>query len=144
MVVLAAGIASCGGSTADTHSKPVAVRLGYFPNVTHASALVAVNKGLFKKNLPSRATLETKTFTVGTQAVEALFSGALDITYIGPSPTINAYEKSKGDAVRIVGGATSGGAFLVTKPAITTPADLKGKKLASPGLGGTQDVALRA
>jgi NitT/TauT family transport system substrate-binding protein len=145
------GLAACGGTTktaapatAAAPTKRVTVRLGYFPNVTHATALVGVNKGLFKKDLPSRATLETKTFTVGTAAMEALFADAVDMTYVGPSPTINAYEKSKGEALRIVAGATSGGASLVVKPAIAAAADLKGKKIASPGLGGTQDVALRA
>jgi NitT/TauT family transport system substrate-binding protein len=150
------GLAACGSektttsgsastaSSASAPTTPVTVRLGYFPNVTHATALVGVNKGLFQKNLPSRAKLETKTFTVGTAAMEALFADAIDVTYVGPSPTINAYEKSKGEALRIVSGATSGGASLVVKPTISAPADLKGKKVASPGLGGTQDVALRA
>jgi NitT/TauT family transport system substrate-binding protein len=135
---------AAGTATTPAPTKPVTVRLGYFPNVTHATALVGVNKGLFQKALPSRATLETKTFTVGTAAMEALFADAVDITYVGPSPTINAYEKSKGEALRIVSGATSGGASLVVKSTIAAAGDLKGKKIASPGLGGTQDVALRA
>src|SRR5207244_5912899 len=73
-----------------------------------------------------------------------LFSGALDASFIGPNPAINAYQKSNGEAVRIIAGATSGGAALVTKPEITSPAQLKGKKLATPQLGNTQDVALRS
>jgi NitT/TauT family transport system substrate-binding protein len=84
------------------------------------------------------------TFNAGPAAVEALFSEALDATYVGPNPAINAFVKSKGEAIRIISGATSGGAFLVVKPEIAKAADLKGKKVASPQLGGTQDVALRS
>jgi NitT/TauT family transport system substrate-binding protein len=75
--------------------------------------------------------------------VEALFSGAIDATYIGPNPAINAYAQSKGAAVRVVAGAASGGVFFVVKPGIKTPEDLRGKVIATPQLGNTQDVALR-
>src|SRR5439155_15077439 len=81
--------------------------------------------------------------TPGPAAVEAIFSGALDATYLGPNPAINAWQKSHGQAVRIIAGATSGGAALVVKPNINGAADLKGKKVATPQLGNTQDVALR-
>ena len=142
---------SSSGSTATTKAgatgtseaeAPTTLRLGYFPNVTHATALVGVESGIFKRTLGPNS-LEVKTFNAGPAAVEALFSGALDATYIGPNPAINAFVQSKGEAVRIISGATSGGAFLVVKPSITGPADLKGKKLATPQRGGTQDVALR-
>jgi NitT/TauT family transport system substrate-binding protein len=125
-------------------SEPVTLRLGYFPNITHATALVGVGKGIFKEHLAPNVTLETSTFNSGTEASEALFADAIDMTYIGPNPAINAYAKSNGDAVRVISGATSGGAFLVVKPDINGPADLKGKKLATPSLGNTQDVALRS
>jgi NitT/TauT family transport system substrate-binding protein len=121
---------------------PTKVRLGYFPNVTHASAIVGVEKGIFKEKLGDDE-LEVSTFSAGPAAVEALFSEAIDATYIGPNPAINAFAKSNGEAIRIISGATSGGAFLVVRPEITGPADLKGKKIASPQLGNTQDVALR-
>jgi NitT/TauT family transport system substrate-binding protein len=85
-----------------------------------------------------------QTFNAGPAAVEALFSDGLDATYIGPNPAINAFAKSNGEAIRIISGATSGGASLVVRPGIAQPSDLKGKKIASPQLGGTQDVALRA
>src|SRR5438309_333390 len=101
-------------------------------------------KGIFAKDRASNVTLKTSTFNAGPAAVEALFAGAIDATYIGPSPAINAWQKSNGSAIRIIAGATSGGASLVVKPTITSPADLKGKKIASPQLGNTQDVALRA
>jgi len=119
---------------------PVTVHLGYFPNVTHASAIVGVEGGLFRKALGKNA-LATSTFNAGGDEVQALLSGALDIGYIGPSPAINAWAKSK--AIRIISGSASGGAFLVVKPDIKSAADLKGKKVADPQLGATQDVALR-
>jgi sulfonate transport system substrate-binding protein len=121
----------------------VALRLGYFPNVTHATAIVGVESGLFEEKLGNRAQLETSTFNAGPQVVEALNSDALDASYIGPNPAINAFAQSGGEAIRIVSGATSGGAFLVVKPDIKNAKHLKGKKVASPQLGNTQDVALR-
>jgi NitT/TauT family transport system substrate-binding protein len=121
---------------------PTNVRLGYFANVTHAPALVGLQKGFFKEKLGAH-TLEPKLFNAGPAAVEAMFGDALDITYIGPNPAINAYQKSNGEAVRVVSGSTSGGAALVVRPDINAAADLKGKTVASPQLGNTQDVALR-
>ena len=132
---------ACGSSdSGSASSAPVTVRLGYFPNITHATAILGVEKGIFAKALGTDR-LKTSTFNAGPAATEALLSGATDATYIGPSPTINAWAKSK--AITIVSGATSGGAALVVKPNITSAAELKGKKLASPQLGNTQDVALR-
>ena len=133
---------SAGGSTESTASAaPVTVHLGYFPNVTHAPALVAVEGSLFEEAL-GRNKLETQAFNAGPEAVTALLSGALDATFIGPNPAINAFAQSNGE-IRIVAGAASGGAYLVVNPDITGPEDLAGKKLASPQLGNTQDVALR-
>jgi sulfonate transport system substrate-binding protein len=122
----------------------VTLRLGYFPNVTHATALVGVEQGIFAEALGDNVTLETSTFNAGGQAIEALFAEAIDASYIGPNPAINGFAKSDGAALRIVSGATSGGAFLVVKPEITSVADLAGTTLATPALGNTQDVALRA
>ena len=129
---------------APASSAPVTLRLGFFPNVTHAPALVGIEKGLFAEHLGSNVTLETATFKAGGEAIEALFADAIDASYIGPNPAINGFAKSGGDALRIVAGSTSGGAFLVVKPEINDAAGLKGKKLASPQLGNTQDVALRS
>jgi NitT/TauT family transport system substrate-binding protein len=152
-LALALAGAACGSgpsTPADKQSgavKPaekVTLRLGYFPNVTHAAGVAGVEKGLFAEKLGPGVTLETKTFSAGPAAVEAIFSGAIDASYVGPNPAINAFTRSNGDAIRIVAGATSGGAFLVVKPAINAAADLKGKKVATPQLGNTQDVALRA
>jgi NitT/TauT family transport system substrate-binding protein len=137
-------LSACGDaadSSADAAS--TSVRLGFFPNVTHAPALVGIAEGTFEAAL-GETSLETFTFDAGTEAAEALLAGSLDLTFIGPNPAINAWAKSNGEAVRIVAGTTSGGAFLVVKPDITSPAQLAGKKIASPSLGNTQDVALRA
>ncbi len=122
----------------------VTVRFGVFPNITHAPGLVALAEdGLLSQLLPN-ADIEVHPFNSGTTAVEAMFGEAIDITYVGPNPAINAYAKSDGTAVRVISGSTSGGAFLVVRPGITTAADLRGTKIASPSLGNTQDVALRA
>ncbi|MBM0238538.1 ABC transporter substrate-binding protein [Micromonospora sp. ATA32] len=136
--------AACGGDdSAGGGSGPVTLRLGYFPNITHAPAVVGVEKGIFAEKLGDSAKLETKTFNAGPAAIEAIFSGALDATYIGPNPTVNAFSKSKGEAVRVISGAASGGVALVVKPEITSVEQLRGKKIATPQLGNTQDVALR-
>ncbi len=136
--------ASAAGSAADAAPAAGAetLRLGYFPNVTHASAVLGVANGTFQETLGD-TTLETTAFNAGPAAIESLLSGAIDATFIGPNPAINAYVKSNGDALRIVSGATNNGAALVVKTDINGPGDLKGKTLATPQLGGTQDVALR-
>jgi NitT/TauT family transport system substrate-binding protein len=141
----AVSLAGCGSDDADASSsgKPVTLRLGYFPNLTHATAIVGVENGHFAKALGTNK-LKTQTFNAGPEATQALLSGALDATYIGPGPSTNAYAKSGGEAVRVISGATSGGAALVVKPEITSVADLKGKKIATPQLGNTQDIALRS
>jgi NitT/TauT family transport system substrate-binding protein len=131
-------------TTAARKADPVTLRLGYFPNVTHASAIAGVEKGFFADNLGPNVDLKTSIFNAGGAATEALFSGAIDATFIGPSPSINAFAKSKGEAIRVIAGATSAGAALVVKPEINSAADLKGKKVATPQLGNTQDVAARA
>jgi NitT/TauT family transport system substrate-binding protein len=129
-------------AAAASKSAPVTVRLGYFPNITHATALVGVAKGIYAQKLGTDK-LETQTFNAGPAAVEALFAKAIDATYVGPNPAINAWAQSNGSAIKIIAGATSGGAALVVKPDITKASDLKGKKIATPQLGNTQDVALK-
>jgi NitT/TauT family transport system substrate-binding protein len=129
---------------ATSSSEPVTLRLGYFPNVTHAPAIIGVENGVFTEALGDNVELEPTTFNAGTEVVEAIFSEALDASFIGPNPAINAYAKSNGEAIRIVSGTTSGGASLVVREGIESPADLAGAKIATPSLGNTQDVALRA
>jgi NitT/TauT family transport system substrate-binding protein len=129
-------------AAADT-SPATELRLGYFGNITHAPALVGVSKGFLAEEL-GQTKLSTQVFNAGPAAIEALNAGAIDATYIGPNPAINSYVKSQGESISIIAGATAGGAQLVVRPGINSAADLKGKTLASPQLGGTQDVALRA
>ena len=144
IVPLLLASASCGSDP-----KPAAttgrttVRLGYFANVTHATAVYGVESGTIQSAFGPN-NLNFSTFNAGPAAVEALFSNALDAAYVGPNPAINAYAKSGGEAIRIISGATSGGASLVVKASINGPADLKGKKVATPQLGNTQDIALRS
>jgi len=116
--------------------------LGYFPNVTHAPAIIGAQSGSFAAKLGPNVKLELKTFNSGTEATTALLAGAIDASFVGPNPAINAYQKTNG-GIRIVSGTASGGADLVVKSSINSAADLKGKKVATPQLGNTQDVALR-
>ncbi|MFF3773836.1 aliphatic sulfonate ABC transporter substrate-binding protein [Streptomyces sp. NPDC002232] len=156
--LLVGALASCGyGSDAKKDESadkkaPVAadakklsaseVRIGYFPNLTHATALIGVKDGLIQKELGG-TTLTPSTFNAGPSEIEALNGGSLDIGFIGPSPSINAYVKSKGKNLRIISGSASGGVKLVVnKDKIKTLDDLKGKRIATPQKGNTQDVAL--
>ena len=143
--------AACGsGSSTETAAaapaseKPAAeLRLGYFANVTHASAVYGVASGDFQEALGSTA-LKTSVFNAGPAAIEAMRGGAVDATFIGPNPAINGYAQTDGELLRIVAGTTSGGAALVVRPEITSVEQLKGKKVATPQLGNTQDVAAKA
>jgi NitT/TauT family transport system substrate-binding protein len=141
--ILAYVVLACLPGVAQT---PVTVRVGAFPNITHAQAMVGKANGAFEKAMGSGARIEWKTFNAGPAAIEALFAGAIDMTYIGPNPTISGYVRSNGEALRVVAGAGSGGAALVVRndSGIQKPADFHGKKVASPQLGNTQDVALRS
>ncbi|OIJ63068.1 aliphatic sulfonate ABC transporter substrate-binding protein [Streptomyces mangrovisoli] len=117
------------------------VKIGYFGNLTHATALVGREEGLFQKELGATKA-EYATFNAGPAEIEALNSGSIDIGWLGPSPAINGYTKSKGTSLRIIGGSASGGVKLVVNPKkIKSLKDIKGKKIATPQLGNTQDVA---
>jgi NitT/TauT family transport system substrate-binding protein len=140
---MARGNATAAAPAAAAGTPATELKLGYFGNITHAPALVGVNKGFIAGNL-GETKLSTQVFNAGPAAIEALNAGAIDATYIGPNPAINSYVKSKGESISIIAGAAAGGAQLVVKPEIASAADLRGKKLATPQLGGTQDVALRA
>src|SRR2546430_13816861 len=143
-LLFAVALIGCG-SQSSTNNGPVTLNLGYFPNLTHAVALVGVERGTFKSALGSNVKLETKTFNAGPALIEALFAGDIDIGYVGPNPAINGYVKSHGQALRIIAGAASGGALFIVRPGanIQKAKDLANKKLADPQLGGTQDVSLR-
>jgi NitT/TauT family transport system substrate-binding protein len=146
-LALAVIAAACGSSAkADSSagaSKSVTLRLGYFPNVTHAPAIVGVQGNKFADKLGSGVKLEQQTFNAGSDVVTALLAGTLDASFVGPNPAINGFQKTD-KGIRIVAGTASGGASLVVQPSITTANDLEGKKIATPQLGNTQDVALRS
>jgi NitT/TauT family transport system substrate-binding protein len=146
LIILMLLVASCATQAVPDgpSSGQTTLRLGYFPNVTHAGAVVGVADGIFRRSLGTDVVLDARTFNAGPDVVEAIFSGALDASFIGPNPAINAFTRSNGEAIRIVAGATSGGAFLVVRDGIDSAADLAGTRIASPQLGNTQDVALRA
>jgi NitT/TauT family transport system substrate-binding protein len=149
---LVLGLAACGGDDgaeaapggAPSTGEEVTLHLGYFPNLTHAPALVGVQAGIFEEHLPEGVSLEIANFNAGPEAVDALIAGDLDITYIGPNPSINSYAQTDGELTRVIAGATSGGAFLVVRDGIDTVGQLAGTTLSTPQLGNTQDVALRA
>ncbi|MEV7190148.1 aliphatic sulfonate ABC transporter substrate-binding protein [Kitasatospora sp. NPDC093102] len=148
-------LGACGyGSRAADRTAPVAgtdggpklsagtVRIGYFANLTHSTALVGLQEGIFQKELGATR-VKTQVFNAGPAEIEALNAGSIDIGWIGPSPAINGYTKSDGKSLRIIGGSASGGVKLVVNPAkVQGLEDLGGKRIATPQLGNTQDVAL--
>jgi NitT/TauT family transport system substrate-binding protein len=154
VVGIAVTAAACGSSkSAGSDAKPAAaisgggtaasaLRLGYFANVTHATAVVGVAHGDFATALGTTK-LSTQIYNAGPAEMTALLGGQLDAAYVGPSAALSAFVQSHGEALKIVAGATTGGAELVVKPDITSAAQLKGKTLATPQKGNTQDVALR-
>ena len=142
-------LAACNKQSDTKAAGQPIIRFGHFPNITHVQALVAhqlsrQGKGWFEKRLGVE--IEWYLYNAGPSATEAIFAKALDVTYIGPSPVLNAYAKSKGTEMRVLAGAANGGSALVVRgdAGIKSAADLRGKKIASPQLGNTQDVQLRA
>jgi NitT/TauT family transport system substrate-binding protein len=134
--------ATASSSSTSAGTAASELRLGYFANVTHTTPIVGVAKNFFSAELGSTK-LSTQIFNAGPAEMTALLSGKLDAAYVGPSAALNAYVKSNGSGLTIVAGAENAGAELVVSSKITSIADLKGKTLASPQLGNTQDVALR-
>lgn len=147
-------IASCKPAApigAGTAESPYILRVGYFPNITHAQGLIGSQltregKGWFEARLGPGVKVEWFIYNAGPSAIEAVFADSIDITYIGPSPVLNGYQKAKGEEVRVIAGAAFGGASLVVQGdgSITKPEDFRGKRIATPQLGGTQDVGCRA
>jgi NitT/TauT family transport system substrate-binding protein len=147
-VLLSILLGVAGASSARSETK---IRVGHFPNVTHVQALVAhalsrQGKGWFEEKIGAGTKVEWFVYNAGPSAMEAIFASSIDLTYVGPSPALNAYSKSRGEEVRIVSGAANGGAALVVQPDSTlkSAADFRGKKIATPQLGNTQDVSCRA
>ncbi len=125
--------------------KTSTLRIGYFPNINHAQAVIGLNNGDYQEILGNNTNVETFVFNAGPSAIEALLAKRIDVTYIGPNPAINGYVVTGGEDVRVIAGASSGGAsFIVRNDAgIESVDDLGGKKFASPQLGNTQDISLR-
>jgi len=127
------------------------IRVGHFPNVTHVQGLVGhalsrQGKCWFEERLGPGTKIEWFVYNAGPSAMEAIFAKSIELTYVGPGPALNAYTKSNGDEIRLVGGAANGGAALVVQPDqnLKTPGDFRGKKIATPQLGNTQDISCRA
>ncbi len=133
------------GPTLGRATETQAVRIGYFPNVTHAQALVGVARGDFKQALGQNVDVSFQTYNAGPSVIEAMFAGHLDIAYVGPSPTINGFLRSKGREVRVIAGAASNGVLIVgnKKRGINSLDQLRGKKIATPQLGNTQDISAK-
>lgn len=150
-VGLALGAAVLAGTVAGAEAQQRTIRVGHFPNITHVQALVAhrltrQGKGWFEQRLGPGVKVEWYVYNAGPSAMEAIFANSIDLTYVGPNPAINAYAKSRGTDIRIVAGAANGGAALVVQPdsQLKGPGDFRGRKVATPQLGNTQDVAARA
>jgi len=154
IILLAAccvALSGCNSSVESGAPGNLVLRIGHFPNITHVQALVAhalsrQGKGWFEQRLGPDVTIQWYTYNAGPSATEGILAGTIDMTYVGPSPAINAYSRSAGQDIRIVSGAANGGAALVVQPDenLKTPADFRGKKIATPQLGNTQDVSCRA
>jgi NitT/TauT family transport system substrate-binding protein len=145
---VALGFAATG---ARGQSQGHVLRVGHFPNITHVQGLVAHNmtrnrKGWFEPRLGDGVSIEWFVYNAGPSAMEAIFADSIDLTYVGPGPVINAYARARGEAVRVLAGAVEGGAALVipSDSTLRTPADFRGRRIATPQLGNTQDVAARA
>jgi NitT/TauT family transport system substrate-binding protein len=142
-LALIAGCRSFSGSAATP--SPVEVRVAYFPNITHSQALIGLARGDFATALGPGYALAPVQFNAGPSVIEALFAGQIDLAYIGPNPAVNGFVRSQGEALRVISGATSGGASLVARAGTRLAAsDFEGAKIATPQLGNTQDIALRA
>ncbi len=141
--VIATSLAACSGNDGGSGDEGgTEVKLGYFPNLTHASAIVGIEKGYFKDQLADDdATVKVFDFNSGSDVITQLQGGGLDASYIGPSPAITAYASDP--SVSLISGATSGGASLMVADSIAGIEDLAGKTLATPGPANTQDVALK-
>jgi sulfonate transport system substrate-binding protein len=145
VIVLAA--TACSAATTIPAQQPATlIRVGYFPNLTHAQALVGRATGQFDQALGPAVRLDWKAFNAGPLAIEALFAKTIDLAYVGPNPSVTGYVRSHGEALHVLAGAASGGAALVVREGagIHTASDFHGKRVATPQLGNTQDVALRA
>lgn len=153
--ILRATLVMLGVSTFFALVEPVhsaeSIRVGHFPNITHVQGLVAHHlsrkgQGWFEQRLGKDVKIDWYVYNAGPSAIEAILADTIDLTYVGPNPALNAYAKSNGEEIRIIAGAAAGGAALVVQPdsGLKQPADFRGKTIATPQLGNTQDIACRA
>ncbi|MGB8339947.1 MAG: ABC transporter substrate-binding protein [Chthoniobacterales bacterium] len=146
LLLVFGSIAHCG-----TAADKIVVRFGHFPNITHAQGVIAhglsrQRKGWFEQRLGPDVQIQWFTYNAGPSAMEAIFARSLDLTYVGQGPALNAHFKSEGEEIRVISGAATGGAALVVRPddSIRQPADFRGRTIATPQLGNTQDISCRA
>lgn len=137
-------ISTSNGGTL-THTESKVIRIGYFPNINHAQPVIGLSNGDYQEHFGKDVEVKTLVFNAGPSAIEALFANQVDVTYVGPNPTINGYVQSEGRALKVISGTASGGAVFVVRndAGINSVDDFAGKKFGSPQLGNTQDVALR-
>jgi NitT/TauT family transport system substrate-binding protein len=147
-VIGALALCSCKPSAPE---KKTVIRFGHFPNITHTQAVIAhalsrQGKGWFEERLGPNVEIQWFTYNAGPSAMEAIFAGSLDLTYVGQGPALNAHFKSNSEEIRVISGAANAGAALVVKgdSPIRAPGDFRGKKIATPQLGNTQDISCRA
>src|SRR6266496_6021044 len=143
--------AVCGFAQIVSAQDKVVIRFGHFPNITHAQGVIAhalsrKGKGWFEERLGPKVEIQWFTYNAAPSAMEAIFARSLDLTYVGPGPALNAHFKSNGEEIRVISGAANAGAALVVRAdsPIKTPPDFRGKKIATPQLGNTQDISCRA
>jgi NitT/TauT family transport system substrate-binding protein len=151
IILVAGALLALQGCGRSTDEKTATIRFGHFPNITHAQGVIAhalsrQGKGWFEQRLGWDVKIEWFTYNAGPSAMEAMFAGSLDLTYVGQGPALNAHLRANGEEVRVISGAANGGAALVIKPdgPIKTPADFRGRRIATPQLGNTQDISCRA
>lgn len=144
-------VAAAAGALVPASAETTVLRLGYFPNVTHAQGVIGAHgthegRGWFESKLGPDVTIQWFAYNAGPSAMEAIFAGSIDATYVGPNPALNAYIKARGEEIRLLAGSALGGAALVVPKHSTyaKPADFRGKRVGTPQLGNTQDVAARA
>lgn len=149
--VLGSGLLLLLSASLASAENKVTLRFGHFPNITHAQGVIAhglsrQGKGWFEQRLGPEIKIDWFTYNAGPSAMEAIFAGSLDLTYVGQGPALNAHFKSDGEEIRVIGGAATGGAALVVRPddSLKTAADFRGKTIATPQLGNTQDISCRA
>jgi len=146
IAVIAFGLAGASSVSAETK-----IRVGHFPNITHAQgvighALTRQGRGWFEQRLGPETKIDWFVYNAGPSAMEAIFAKSVDLTYVGPGPALNAYTKANGAEIRLLAGAANGGAGLIVQPDgnLKVPPDFRGKKIATPQLGNTQDISCRA